>query len=224
MYMISTRPAKVQNVVQWLLSVLWTHLCVAALVLSSEAVAELSTDQRPSTTGGQVRSDRWQQPLHPAAQHSVRFAAGGRAYDLWHPAADDGQNENSGPPEDRCHSAQNQTGCGARHVHAHEEIRFAPFLRPSNGLEWALLTVVPSHQGCLHSLRMPICVAFTLKTGWFWTMSDTEGSSRWPRMGWRLWPSPQLPSLAHTIPSRPCTHLSFCCGATGPMCPSLLVE
>lgn len=200
-----------------------TSLC-CCFGLSSEAVAELSTDQRPSATGGQVHSDRWQQPLHPAAQHSVWSAAGGREYDLWQPAADDAADENCGPPEDRGHSAQNQTRCGARHVHAHEEIRFAPFLRPTNGLERAMLTLVPSHQGCLHSLRMLICVAFPLKRGWFWTMSDTEGSLRWPSMGWRPWLSPQLPSLAHTVSFRPCTHLSSCCGATGPMCPSLLVE
>lgn len=93
-------------------------------------------------------------------------------------------------------------------------------------IHWHMLLyhLVPSYQGCRHSLRMPICVAFTLKIGWFWMMSDTEVSWRWLSKGSRPWLSPLLHSLARTIRFRPCSLLSSCCGVTRSMCPSLLVE
>lgn len=99
-------------------------------------------------------------------------------------------------------------------------------MSPSYRLQMDLLThrLVLSYQGCHPSLKMPICVVFTPKTGWFWMMSDTEVTSRWLSKGSRLLPSPPLRSLARTIPSRPCSLLSSCCGVTRPMCPSLLVD
>lgn len=179
-------------------------------------------------TGGEVRSDRWHQPLRPAAhlQLSGRPAAGGGEDDGYSSASDDQQDENNRSREGRGHSAQNQTGCRARHVPAHEEIRFAPFMSPSYRLQMDLLThrLVLSYQGCHPSLKMPTCVVFTPKIGWFWMMSDTEVTSRWLSKGSRPLPSPLLRSLARTIPSRPCSLLSSCCGVTRPMCPSLLVD
>lgn len=82
----------------------------------------------------------------------------------------------------------------------------------------------PHNQACHHSLRVPTCVASTLKRGWSWMMPDTEPSSHWPNRESKPEPSPLCRSRAPTLPSLPCGLLSFCCGVTRPTCHSLLAE
>lgn len=100
---------------------------------------------RPSLTGGKVCSVGGEQPLRPAArlQHSGWPAESGGEDDGHGLAPDDNQDENNHSPEGWGHSPQNQTRRGARHVCAHEEIRFAPFPLPSKPLWSDPLTDAP---------------------------------------------------------------------------------
>lgn len=82
--------------------------------------------------------------------------------------------------------------------------------------------VFPLNQDCYHSSRVLTCAASTLKTCWFWTMSGTKLSSRWPHKELRPERSPPLHSPAPSLPSLPCGLLSCCFGVTRPMCRSLL--
>lgn len=80
----------------------------------------------------------------------------------------------------------------------------------------------PPDQDCCRSSRMPTCAASTPKRRWSWTMPDTEPSWHWPSKESRPEPSPLCRSLAPSLPSLPCGLSSCCCGATRPMCHSLL--
>lgn len=89
---------------------------------------------------------------------------------------------------------------------------------------FSLLSPPLHNQACHHYLRVPTCVASTLKRGWFWMMPDTEPSSHWPNRELKPEPSPLCRSRAPTLPSLPCGLLSCCCGVTRPTCHSLLAE